>query len=154
MPNPFFEHPVPNSPYVCPTRHWELDEQGQPTQHIIDSRRRAEFITPIPRPRNRKRNVGQESFVFDEGQGRAVSTDARNLYVRDKGSRLLRRPDSPGRIDRAASAGNRAARRHPLARAFDRRGRRVGSIPANRPTIVSSSMSCSTRDSAINLNRL
>jgi type III restriction enzyme len=32
MPNPFFGHPILNSPYVCPTRHWELDEQGQPTQ--------------------------------------------------------------------------------------------------------------------------
>jgi type III restriction enzyme len=73
MPNPFFEHPILNSPYVCPTRHWELDEQGQPTQQIIESRRRAEFITPIPRPRKRKRNVGQESFVFDEGQGLSTS---------------------------------------------------------------------------------
>jgi hypothetical protein len=30
-----------------PKRHWELDEQGQPTQQIIENRRRAEFITPI-----------------------------------------------------------------------------------------------------------
>ena len=27
--NHFFERPILNSPYVCPTRHWELDEQGQ-----------------------------------------------------------------------------------------------------------------------------
>jgi hypothetical protein len=47
MVNPFFEHPILNSPYLCPARHWELDEQGQPTQKIIDNRRRAEFITPI-----------------------------------------------------------------------------------------------------------
>jgi type III restriction enzyme len=36
MPNPFFEHPNRNSPYVCPMRRWELDEQGQPTQQSPD----------------------------------------------------------------------------------------------------------------------
>jgi len=47
MPNPFFDHPILNSPYECPRRHWELDSQGQPTQRILETRRRAEFITPI-----------------------------------------------------------------------------------------------------------
>jgi hypothetical protein len=23
--NPFFDHPILNSPYGCPERHWELD---------------------------------------------------------------------------------------------------------------------------------
>ncbi len=48
MVDEFFEKPVLNSPYEYPIRHWELDDQGQPTQRIIESRRRAEFITPIP----------------------------------------------------------------------------------------------------------
>jgi hypothetical protein len=48
MENRFFEHPILNSPYEYPSRHWELDTQGQPTQQIVESRRRAEFITPIP----------------------------------------------------------------------------------------------------------
>jgi hypothetical protein len=47
MSNPFFDHPILNSPYVRPLRHWELDADGQPTQKIIETRRRAEFITPI-----------------------------------------------------------------------------------------------------------
>src|SRR5438876_231801 len=54
MENAFFEHPILNSPYESPARHWELDKQGQPTQRILDSRRPAQFITPIPRPRKRK----------------------------------------------------------------------------------------------------
>lgn len=29
--NPFFDHPIQNSLYREPMRHWELDEQGQPT---------------------------------------------------------------------------------------------------------------------------
>src|SRR5689334_3238184 len=69
MPNPFFDHPILNSPYDCPQRHWELDAQGQPTQRTIDQRRRAEFITPIPQPKKRKGRVSQPSLVFDEGKG-------------------------------------------------------------------------------------
>jgi len=49
MSNQFFEQPILNSPYEYPRRHWELDENGQPTQNIIDKRRIAEFITPIPK---------------------------------------------------------------------------------------------------------
>ena len=52
--NPFFDHPILNSPYSYPERHWELDDQGQPTQKIIEHRRPAEFITPIPKPKKRK----------------------------------------------------------------------------------------------------
>ncbi len=69
MSNPFFDHPILNSPYAPPAQHWELDEQGQPTQKVIETRRRAEFITPIPKPKKRKRVAAQEAFVFNEGQG-------------------------------------------------------------------------------------
>ncbi|HVA64102.1 MAG TPA: hypothetical protein VNF74_10290 [Terriglobales bacterium] len=51
MSKAFFEHPVLNLPYQCLARHWELDEDGQPTTKIIATRRTAEFITPIPKPR-------------------------------------------------------------------------------------------------------
>jgi type III restriction enzyme len=74
MSNPFFDHPILNSPYECPERHWELDEHGQPTQKILEARRRAEFITPIPKPKKRKRAAAQEAFVFDEAKG--LSTKA------------------------------------------------------------------------------
>jgi len=64
----FFGRPILNSPYDYPQRHWELDEQGQPTQRIIETRRKAEFITPIPKPRKRK-GAKQQDLVFDEGKG-------------------------------------------------------------------------------------
>jgi type III restriction enzyme len=73
MENRFFEQPVLNSPYAYPTQHWELDSQGQPTQQIIDTRRRAEFITPIPKPRKQKRAAQQQQIIFNEGAG--LSTD-------------------------------------------------------------------------------
>lgn len=69
MSNPFFEHPILNSPYDYPERHWELDADGQPTQKIIEQRRRAEFITPIPTPRKRKRAAEQTEMVFAEEKG-------------------------------------------------------------------------------------
>tara|TARA_B100002003_G_scaffold61429_2_gene56770 strand:+ start:1569 stop:2102 length:534 start_codon:yes stop_codon:yes gene_type:complete len=65
----FFTRPILNSPYECPKRHWELDGDGQPTQRIIESRRGAEFITPIPKPRKRRRGAAQQEMVFDEGKG-------------------------------------------------------------------------------------
>ena len=68
MPNPFFDQPILNSPYECPLRHWELDSSGQPTQRILEKRRRAEFITPIPKPKKRKK-AAQDEMVFDEGKG-------------------------------------------------------------------------------------
>ena len=71
MANPFFDHPILNSPYACPTRHWELDEHGQPTQKILEHRRKAEFITPIPKPKKQKSKAEakQQDFIFDEGKG-------------------------------------------------------------------------------------
>jgi type III restriction enzyme len=70
MDNRFFEKPVLNSPYEYPVRHWELDDQGQPTQRIIEKRRSAKFITPIPKPRKHKESTGQQlRMVIDEGKG-------------------------------------------------------------------------------------
>ncbi|GIW79627.1 MAG: restriction endonuclease [Gemmatales bacterium] len=66
----FFEKPILNSPYECPTRHWELDEQGQPTQRIIEARRKAEFITPIPKPKKKKKAAQPElDLDFEETRG-------------------------------------------------------------------------------------
>ena len=69
MNNQFFEKPVLNSPYNYPNRHWELDDQGQPTQQIVEKRRRAEFITPIPKTKKQRKAADQRQIVFDEGKG-------------------------------------------------------------------------------------
>ena len=67
MSDQFFEHPILNSPYEYPIKHWDLDEHGQPTQEVVKQRRKSEFITPIPKPRKRK--AQQQALVFDEGKG-------------------------------------------------------------------------------------
>ncbi len=64
MGNQFFEHPILNSPYDYPLQHWELDDQGQPTQQIIAQRRKAEFITPIPKPKKRKKQQAVPLSLF------------------------------------------------------------------------------------------
>jgi type III restriction enzyme len=91
MTNPFFDHPVLNSPYIYPAKHWELDADGQPTQRIIDSRREVRFITPIPKPRKRKTNVDQQKLVFDEGSG--VSTAEQEYDPRGLITELRERVD-------------------------------------------------------------
>lgn len=69
MSDQFFSNPILNSPYVLPTRHWELDAHGHPTQRIVESRRRADFITPIPKAKKRRGDERQREMVFDEGAG-------------------------------------------------------------------------------------
>ncbi len=70
MSNPFFDQPILNSPYAYPSKHWELDDSGQPTQKIIDSRRIAKFVTPFPKPKKRKKNTAEQlELPLDEGHG-------------------------------------------------------------------------------------
>ncbi|NLW92983.1 MAG: DEAD/DEAH box helicase family protein, partial [Syntrophomonadaceae bacterium] len=74
---PFFDHPVLNSPYEYPKRHWELDKDGQPTQRIIENRRRAEFITPIPKARKQRKQ--QAELVL--GTAEDISTDTQQYDI-------------------------------------------------------------------------
>ena len=69
MQNRFFDKPILNSPYKYPTQYWELDDDGQPTYQILDGRRNAEFITPIPKPKRTKVTARQARLEFDNGSG-------------------------------------------------------------------------------------
>jgi type III restriction enzyme len=63
QPLTFFEHPILNSPYAYPGRHWELDADGQPTNQLIESRRRSDLITPVPKAKKRKAPKGPTAQV-------------------------------------------------------------------------------------------
>lgn len=68
MTEQFFDTPILNSPYEYPERHWELDKDGQPTNQVIAHRRQAEFITPIPKTKKRRKGqlVEQQDLpLFD-----------------------------------------------------------------------------------------
>ena len=93
MDSRFFEQPILNSPYAYPGRHWELDSQGQPTQQILEFRRKAEFITPVPKPRKRKGAPGQQQLIFDEGVG--ISTAQQQYDPMPIINNLRQRVDRP-----------------------------------------------------------
>jgi len=74
MTDRFFEHPILNSPYEYPGQYWELDESGQPTQNIVDTRRSSAFISPIPKPKKRRGTKAQQDLLFGEDIG--ISTQS------------------------------------------------------------------------------
>ena len=69
MTDRFFESPVLNSPYECPARHWELDDERQPTNQVAEQRRPAAYITPVPQPRRQRGRAQQQRMILDEGEG-------------------------------------------------------------------------------------
>lgn len=74
----FFARPILNSPYTPPHRHWELDADGQPTGRIIETRRRSDLTTPVPKPKKRRAGRGQAQMVFDAGDGLSSSEQEYN----------------------------------------------------------------------------
>jgi type III restriction enzyme len=70
----FFERPILNSPYACPRQHWELDADGQPTGKLNDFRRRADFITPIPKPKKQKGKHAQGALPMTDDAGVSTAT--------------------------------------------------------------------------------
>jgi type III restriction enzyme len=50
----FFEKPILNTPYAMPSRHWEMDGEGRPTDRVIESRRRSELISAMPQAKSKK----------------------------------------------------------------------------------------------------
>ncbi|APG62015.1 restriction endonuclease [Sphingorhabdus lutea] len=55
MNNSFFEEPILNSPYMEPSRHHALDDEGQPTdQPPIAGRRPSALLSPVPKPKKRR----------------------------------------------------------------------------------------------------
>lgn len=74
MTNLFFEQPILNSPYDYRSRHRKPDEAGQPTQRIIESRRKASFAMAVPKARSRYNAATQDEPALDEGAGLSTST--------------------------------------------------------------------------------
>ena len=66
METDFFEQPILNSPYEYPGRHWELNEDRQPTGLVVARRRPAEYITPIPKPKKQKAPAAQQRLLLDD----------------------------------------------------------------------------------------
>jgi len=74
----FFDGPILNSPYERPARHWELDDNGQPTGQIAERRREVSFVTPVPAPKKRKETqielIAEERLATGDRQYRLIET--------------------------------------------------------------------------------
>ena len=76
MPGTFYEQPILNSPYEEPTLHHALDEDGQPTDKPpVKGRRRSELITPVPKPRKRRKKPDPKQGALDLKSDDGISTD-------------------------------------------------------------------------------
>jgi type III restriction enzyme len=64
----FFERPILSSPYAYPDRHWELDDDGRPTNNTSQN---TAIPNSKPRPRSHRNGVArpQTELVFDSGHG-------------------------------------------------------------------------------------
>ena len=83
----FFERPILNSPYVYPGRHWELDAQGQPTQQIIEKRRRAEQVAAGRRATGQPsdeftRQIEELQRLYEETERRMAQLQARQAQLK------------------------------------------------------------------------
>ena len=80
MGDEFFNHPIINSPYEYPGRHWELDAEGQPTNRLLETRRKADHITPVPKPK-KQRGVAKEQADLPLNAGDGISTQEQQYDV-------------------------------------------------------------------------
>ncbi len=86
MDNRFFTRPILNSPYSVPHEHWELDDDGLPTQQVLAGRRPVRFVTPIPKPK--KQSSKQIALTLHE-----LSTEKQQLELGGRIEELRRELD-------------------------------------------------------------
>ncbi|SDL48234.1 BPTD_3080 family restriction endonuclease [Aliiruegeria lutimaris] len=58
----FFEEPILNNPYSFPGKHWQIDDEGLPTDVIINTRRSAKLVSPIPAPKKKGKKGNQKEL--------------------------------------------------------------------------------------------
>jgi len=76
MTETFYERPILNSPYEEPARHHALDEDGQPTDKPpVLGRRRSELISPVPKPRKRRKKSDIKQAAMDLQSDDGMSSD-------------------------------------------------------------------------------
>ena len=76
MTGTFYEQPILNSPYEEPALHHALDEEGQPTDNPpIASRRSSKLISPVPKPRKRRKKADPKQVKMDLHSGDGISSD-------------------------------------------------------------------------------
>lgn len=62
----FDNHPILNSAYTMPDKHWLLDSLGQPTGQTIEGRRKPGYVVPVAG--SRRTGVQSELILEDRGE--------------------------------------------------------------------------------------
>ncbi len=71
----FFDTPILNSPYDYPASHWELGKDGQPTNRLINERRKSAYYTPVPTPKKKKAAKEQAEMALVDKEGISTAGD-------------------------------------------------------------------------------
>ena len=77
----FIDNPILNSPYLEPTRHWALDEKGEPVGNYQKGRRRSKYLIPVPAARGRGRQRGLDLEVQEENHKSAELPYVNNIRL-------------------------------------------------------------------------
>lgn len=115
MSTAFFQSPILNSPYAEPTRHWELDENGQPTSTVVARRRTSALVSPIPKARKtRGKAAAMADLLADAGGEEYNPTEVIN-GIRSAVESWRRLPESQWQVTPTTARLLKHWRTHPFA---------------------------------------
>ena len=77
---PIFERPIINSPYDEPNRHRRLLD-GRPTDEIVESRRKSELISAMPKSKSSRRSHAQLDLSVSDLGGDYIDLMSQNLFI-------------------------------------------------------------------------
>ena len=112
----FFDHPILNNPYEYPLRHWHLDGEGRPSNTIVEKRRSAKFVTPIPKAKKSRASAddGQQGLGLVGEAGDEYDLTSIINEVRANLGRWRRLPDSEWHVTPVTARLLRHWRTHPF----------------------------------------
>ncbi len=104
MTGTFYEQPILNSPYEEPALHHALDEEGMPTDNPpIAGRRSSKLISPVPKPRKRRKKADPKQVKMDLHSGDGISSESQEYnptpIINEIRSRVAAWRRLPGQAD-------------------------------------------------------
>ncbi len=115
MSSEFFAGPILNSPYERPARHWQLDEQGQPTGIVEMGRRRSALTSPIPKPRARRGGTSSQADLLADEAGEIYNPTEVINGIRSAVESWRELPESQWQVTPTTARLLRHWRSHPFA---------------------------------------
>nr|WP_255553658.1 DEAD/DEAH box helicase family protein [Maritimibacter sp. DP1N21-5] len=77
-----------NSPYFVPEQHWELDDDGRPTDRIITTRRRSDLVSAMPKSKSVSGGSQSEMELSKAGLGGLDATYNVTEFVNEMRSQV------------------------------------------------------------------